>query len=292
MRSYQHLLFWSGVYVLLILVYSQLSRSLSESLFFVSTLLPVAIGSSYFFNYWLVPRYLHEGRYGWFALYTIYMLVVSAYLEMALIVAAFMLIGNYSYTQLSPVSTNIYVLIFSQYFVVFLFSFMVLVRQLKQRKATLDALMKASQTTKAEPNSTNISEKTDLNHQQGTDTLLQQQQQQHDEVFTELRVDRKTILVRIQDILYIESMGDYVQYFLTEDRQLVTKDRLSAIERRLEAYLLRVHRSFLVNKGHIQAIESDRVVVADRMRVPIGRTYKPRVTAFGSSRKVVIKGLA
>lgn len=44
--------------------------------------MPITIGTTYFMNYFLVPRYLMKERYGLFILYFLYALISSIFLEM------------------------------------------------------------------------------------------------------------------------------------------------------------------------------------------------------------------
>jgi hypothetical protein len=57
-------------------------------------LLPVAVGTSYSFNYFLVPRYLLKKRYKKFSLYLAYLLIVSTWLEMWVITGSFILLAD------------------------------------------------------------------------------------------------------------------------------------------------------------------------------------------------------
>ena len=48
------------------------------------------MGTSYLFNFYLVPKYLLSKKYGWFALYFFYLLVISLYLQMWILMFSFM----------------------------------------------------------------------------------------------------------------------------------------------------------------------------------------------------------
>ncbi|WP_025762352.1 LytR/AlgR family response regulator transcription factor [Dyadobacter tibetensis] len=96
---------------------------------------------------------------------------------------------------------------------------------------------------------------------------------QQEDIFIYLKVDRKTIKVNLNDILWIESIRDYVKLILI-DKVLVSKQRISVIEELLpEDKFIRIHRSFIVSLAKIQGYHSFGVDIAGK-ELPIGRSYK------------------
>ncbi len=72
------------------------------------------------------------------------------------------------------------------------------------------------------------------------------------------------VKITIADILYIESMGDYVKIHLAnQKRPVMTLERLKNLTSRLETRgFRRIHRSFLVNLAKIEAQQKSQVCVA------------------------------
>jgi DNA-binding LytR/AlgR family response regulator len=94
------------------------------------------------------------------------------------------------------------------------------------------------------------------------------------EVF--VKVDSRFIKLKIQDIFFLESMGDYV-VFHTENEKHTVHTTLKKIEEKLPADLfLKVHRSFVVNLKKIVDIEDNSLVINDKV-IPISRTHKPQL---------------
>jgi DNA-binding LytR/AlgR family response regulator len=92
-------------------------------------------------------------------------------------------------------------------------------------------------------------------------------------------VDKKRIKVFAEDILYIESLKDYIRIFTTE-KSIVTKFQIGEIEKFLEEdYFLRIHKSFVVNAGKINSYTASQVEIG-KVTLPIGRTYKDQVEDF------------
>jgi DNA-binding LytR/AlgR family response regulator len=87
---------------------------------------------------------------------------------------------------------------------------------------------------------------------------------------------KKKVKIHFQDILYIESLKEYVRIF-TPDKVVTTKFQLGQIEEQLpKANFLRVHRSFLVAKEKIDAFTSTDLEIGAK-QLPIGRSYKELV---------------
>ncbi len=90
--------------------------------------------------------------------------------------------------------------------------------------------------------------------------------------FRFFNVNKKQIKVFLDDILYIESLKDYVKIF-TKEKYLVTKFQLGEIEKYLnDKNFLRVHRSFIVSKSAIVSISSHEIDIGEKL-IPIGRNY-------------------
>lgn len=76
-----------------------------------------------------------------------------------------------------------------------------------------------------------------------------------------------------KDIQYIESLGNYVKIH-TQKQQLVIKSGLQEFLDSFQIkYLLRVHKSFVVNVKKIKKTTSTKLNVDDK-EIPIGRKYK------------------
>jgi DNA-binding LytR/AlgR family response regulator len=98
-----------------------------------------------------------------------------------------------------------------------------------------------------------------------------------DTAYMYFKVDREMVKVFLKDILWIESMKDYVKIKTTTQGQLVTYQRISYLEEKLpESHFLRIHRSFIANRQHITAFNTAGVTVTNKT-LPIGRLYKNQV---------------
>ncbi|MFY0594643.1 LytR/AlgR family response regulator transcription factor [Roseivirga sp.] len=98
------------------------------------------------------------------------------------------------------------------------------------------------------------------------------------EEFIFVNVNKKHVKVNFSEILYIESLRDYIKINLI-DSAVVTKDKISKFETKLPDEFLRVHRSYIVNKMHISAFTAQDIELG-RQEIPIGNSYKKMVDSW------------
>ena len=98
------------------------------------------------------------------------------------------------------------------------------------------------------------------------------------EDFIFLKADRKAHKVFLDEILYIESLDDYVKVFL-KSKTLVTRENISTIEQKLPgSRFVRIHRSFIVALKEIITVSSEALQVGVK-ELPFGRTFKKSALA-------------
>ena len=90
-------------------------------------------------------------------------------------------------------------------------------------------------------------------------------------------VDKRQVKVYLDDILYIESLKEYVKIHTTQ-QSLVTKIQIGEFESLLPLpNLIRVHKSFIINLDKVTAYSANAIEIGDH-EIPIGRTYKELIT--------------
>lgn len=96
-----------------------------------------------------------------------------------------------------------------------------------------------------------------------------------DREYISVKADYKVSLVRIADIVYIESEGEYVRMHLCDGSTITTLFRLKNMEAALPSeQFMRVHRSYIVNLRVIRSYVRGRIFLSDAEYVPIGENYK------------------
>jgi DNA-binding LytR/AlgR family response regulator len=90
--------------------------------------------------------------------------------------------------------------------------------------------------------------------------------------FIYVKSEKKNVRVLLKDILFIESIKDYIKIH-TIDKTIITQVSISAIEQRLPDNFLRIHRSFIIAKDKITAFTQHDLEIG-KYQIPIGRNYK------------------
>ena len=94
--------------------------------------------------------------------------------------------------------------------------------------------------------------------------------------YTFVRSDRKMIKIDFKDIIYIESLGDYVKFHF-KDNIITSRDTISAVEAKLPKQgFMRIHRSFIVAMSQITSFTNEHITINNKA-LPISRTYKKEV---------------
>ena len=94
--------------------------------------------------------------------------------------------------------------------------------------------------------------------------------------FIFVKSDRKMVKINFEDILYIESVSDYLK-IVTTQKNCITRETISNIEAKLPQHkFLRIHRSFLVSVTKIDSFTNEYVEVHQKA-LPISRSYKKGV---------------
>ena len=96
-----------------------------------------------------------------------------------------------------------------------------------------------------------------------------------DKEYISVKADYKVSLVRIAEIIYLESEGEYVRMHLADGSTITTLFRLKNMEAALPSEMfMRVHRSYIVNLQRIRSYVKGRVFVSDSEYIPIGENYR------------------
>ena len=90
------------------------------------------------------------------------------------------------------------------------------------------------------------------------------------------RSDRKMIKVNLSDILYIESLKDYIKV-VSASGTVITKQSISSVEESLpKEMFIRIHRSFIVALNKIESYSNELIWVG-KAELPISRMYRHEV---------------
>jgi DNA-binding LytR/AlgR family response regulator len=91
-----------------------------------------------------------------------------------------------------------------------------------------------------------------------------------------LKVDRKFVKITISDILYIESLKDYIRV-TTKFSSFISYQSLTSITEKLPPEkFIRIHRSFTIGIDKVDSIEGNSVEIDGKL-LPISREHRQEV---------------
>jgi len=106
--------------------------------------------------------------------------------------------------------------------------------------------------------------------------LPQQAEQETHDAYLYFRSDRKMHKVAMEDIIFIESLKDYIKV-VTKSKTIITKQSISSIEERLPKTLfIRIHRSFIVSLNKVQSYTPELIAIGNE-ELPVSRMYRHEV---------------
>jgi DNA-binding LytR/AlgR family response regulator len=95
-------------------------------------------------------------------------------------------------------------------------------------------------------------------------------------LFLYFRADRKMVKIFFHEILFIESLKDYIK-IVTSTKTIVTKYVLYTLEQMLPAgEFLRIHKSYIIAINKIDSYNAETIQIA-KHEIPIGKIYKTEV---------------
>jgi len=91
-----------------------------------------------------------------------------------------------------------------------------------------------------------------------------------------IKSDGKLVRLNNEDILYIESMGDYVK-FVTADKKYITHNTIKALEEKVDkTCFMKVHRSYIINLTKIDDIRENDLFIKGT-EIPMSKAHKQDV---------------
>ncbi len=234
MNRYFNIVFWSIIGLLAFLLFGSRSGNYIHAFYFLAFFMPVVIITAWIFSSYLVPTYLLKKQYRRFFLYTFYIFVISLDIEFVLVFLAFLVMSIYDFRNMSNIVDSYKWMPVVMYFIVLLYGFITVVTELMRHQSVAGNIPSAHITVRSE---------------------------------------RKNRQINLDDILFLESMADYVKIILDSGEIVITREKISALHERLTEKFLRIHRSFVVNRDRLDAYNREEVTIGSK-ELPVSRTYK------------------
>lgn len=240
--------YWLLTGILLLLFFVSKGHSFSQTFYFISFLLPVVMGTSYYVNEKLIPDVLLRKKNVLFAVYLIYTIIISLYLQYLVIFLALYLFTSFQLDNQSIITMNISNLSLTLYLMVVIKVVIEIIQKLNQKETLIKTL-----------------EHTEKENLPPSEKIL-------------IRSNRINHPISLSTIVYIESLSDYIKV-VTDTTEIVSKEKISTILERLPSTFKRTHRSFIVNTEKINSYTKEFITLGAH-QIPISRTYKKEIVAF------------
>lgn len=91
--------------------------------------------------------------------------------------------------------------------------------------------------------------------------------------FILLKADKKLHRVNVDEIFYLESIGDYVKVYYGNNCIIVHETFQNLLNQLHKDQFMRVHKSFAISINKFDIIEGNMIKINDK-RIPIGHTYR------------------
>ncbi|RNC83421.1 MAG: DNA-binding response regulator [Balneola sp.] len=88
-----------------------------------------------------------------------------------------------------------------------------------------------------------------------------------------IKADGKTYRIDEEDILFVESLGDYVTLHTSSEKLTFNQSLKSFLEKLSPDSFIRVHKSFVVSLSKINYVEGNMISVGEK-EIPIGNAFK------------------
>ena len=110
--------------------------------------------------------------------------------------------------------------------------------------------------------------------------IIQKREMYNDDRIMFIKSEYKLLRVKLDDILYVEGLKDYVRICLKNGEKIMSLMSM----KKLEDYLprpefLRTHRSYIVHMPEVRSIDRFRIVFGD-IFIPISDNYKEEVQQY------------
>ena len=246
-RPLTHVVFWLVYYLTFSFIWLKPETGLFASFYLEFILLPLRMMAVYSMIYWLLPNFLLQRKFKKFFLSYAALLLASGCL--------LRVFDHYFYQQLLLKQDGQ------------LWQVSSLVRSIVLVNTTiiLVAMVKILQLYFAKQDKLlSLQNRPFDSDKKVTDHLLT------------LKANRRTHYVKSSQVLYLESMGNYVSYFLSTNEKIVVYSSLKASLSSLPENFIRLQRSYVINVQHIQSYNHENVVI-NGMTLPRGPDIDDKV---------------
>lgn len=86
-----------------------------------------------------------------------------------------------------------------------------------------------------------------------------------------IKSDKRLVQIDLLEVYYLESYGNYVKIWLVDSYHLVFRTMSSFMEQLPDDEFFRIHKSFIINKKHINYVEGNQLMMKNGAKLTIGK---------------------
>jgi DNA-binding LytR/AlgR family response regulator len=119
------------------------------------------------------------------------------------------------------------------------------------------------------------------------DSMIKESKTETDE-YIFVKSDKQLKKILLNDILFIESMENYILIQTLSSREVVYTTLKNMAESLSEQHFIQVHRSYIVNISHIKSIEGNLLNIHNH-KIPVARNLREKVFNIILNNKLISK---
>jgi len=109
-----------------------------------------------------------------------------------------------------------------------------------------------------------------------------EEEKQSGQIF--IKSEKRLIQIDLEAINYLESYGNYVKVWLDDQFHLTPRTLTSFDEELPQDTFFKIHKSFVINRKHIDYVEGNAVVMKNKKLIPIGKNHRAEFKEFLSKK--------
>lgn len=86
-----------------------------------------------------------------------------------------------------------------------------------------------------------------------------------------IKAEGQNIIVKLNEIVYIESFGHYISIVTINNKEFMIKNGINSFFKKLDKNFFIPHRSYIVNLKYIKVITKSSVILDDGKEIPIAK---------------------
>lgn len=85
-------------------------------------------------------------------------------------------------------------------------------------------------------------------------------------------IGKEATSIDLDRLAYVEAFANYMELVYEDGKKQILRTTMTHLENELPDGFLRIHKSFLINKRHLNGINNQRVIVGNTV-LPVGRAF-------------------